>query len=272
MVLVELLKTKKSKRIENELTERARKLQNPTLKAHYLSILYLGTSELQWRDELFKLVRNNATTTERSFWSTFDALTWPDTERPVVIREIISALKDKPISERDSLGNKPFNQLFARDGAWNAVRSQLPKSTEAQLGNVRARFSGTDAFFDMLKFVRDEALAPKNEEYNRHTKFEILNGLSKPTCCVGVSQYILGSKTLPADAELAVYAIVGLGESSAFRKLYPYPQTTDRNEWIAWQDAYPALVKAATEADLKTWKQDPAAYDALFSQDGAPKR
>src|SRR6266404_107283 len=255
--LIELIKNDKDGKIVSEVERRMSHASQPELHVHMLTVLYLGTGNKQWMNQIWALTRKSADVATREYWVVFGIFfDWPEKDSILSIELLTELLKAHP-------------KLRSETEIFEAIAARVPYAWEKEWeksASLRTRFSNNDIFFDAVKISRDLALDTQAPWNHRSAAMDILEKLAPHVCVVAGSQIIdhgetsvqvLGfvDRALHSDTSRVRYIATTLN----------YPNSLDRDKWRNWRNLKQSLVDEASEGNLDTWRTKPPKYDSLFA-------
>ena len=249
--LIELLKKDQGRRIASEVQGRLEHASDAAMQVHLMTILYLGTGDTKWFDQIRTLTQKSAESVTSDYWRVFGIFfSWPEKDAVPVIELLTDALKANP-------------QLRVESQIFNAIENRIPYRWQRGFVNLRPFFSNNDKFFDAIKIPRDAALSMTTEWFYRSPALQALERLAPPVAVVIGSQIIDSEKNIEV-LSFVNSALLGISAKPLQVRL-KYPDSIEREKWSSWRQANRALISEATESNLDTWRKAPEKYDQLFS-------
>jgi hypothetical protein len=251
--IITLLKSDKGRLFRPEVESRLKQATNVLLQSHLLMILYLGTTNTNWKDQLWQIACRDPESKPWHYWLVFGSGAPWSNEDGIQVVELLTGILSTNV-------NMTISQ---KSEIMQAIESRLPLRYDKIL---RSKFTSRNMFFDAVEHARNQLLNTNWPYYYRVNGLGVLVKLAPQVCVVSAATAFQRHES---DLNMIgrIYDAIN-GEFSELREFaisLGCPTSTDAGAWGNWLITKKQLVDEATEPNLDTWRKDPTKYDKWYA-------
>lgn len=234
---------------EQELEKALPEAKTPLVRGYLLFVLFQGTGDAKWKEQLFRLTREQNSKLPNGYWRIFIAMEW-DPSQTVEMWEMLSeTMEAGAFKDSDETNILEAFRFFRGDTT------------------PYAAFHNKDNYFNCVRRARDLALN-RNLGYSRIDAFDALKTLAPPAYLVAMAQEITAREPdvnlISRDADMFARSFRGINGrvTKGLLDQLNVPRDMNASSWKDWVKDHRQLVDRWTEPGLGSVRQSPALLDA----------